>query len=154
MIDPWQLEHGMVLFYLRSTLNLVYQLDGKRVNPEDGPFELPEGEHDLRLKNATYWIDVRRKIEVKGGEQLTADVRTPELTTLVVQAFPANCKVYLRKAGGKWKYVDDTPARRRLAVGRYDLRVKLNPTGETKDQTIELIAGENPPVRVSFGRGR
>jgi hypothetical protein len=138
----------------KSSMNLVYYLDGKRIKSTDGPFELPEGEHELRLKNATYWIDVRRKFTIAGGETVTADLRTPELTTLVVQAFPANCKVFLRKAGGDWKYVDDTPARRRLAVGRYDLRVKLNPTGETKDQTVELVAGENPPVRVSFGRDR
>ena len=138
----------------RSTLNLVHYLDGKRIKSSDGPFELLEGEHELRLKNSTYWIDVRRKIRITGGETVVADVRTPELTTLVVLAVPSNCKVFLRKPGGEWKYVDDTPARRRLAVGSYELRVKLNPTGQTKDQSIELVAGENPAFRVSFGRDR
>jgi hypothetical protein len=74
------------------------------------------------------------------------------LTHLVVQAFPANCKIFLRRPGGKWKYLDDTPARTRIAVGRYEVRVKLNPTGEIRDREIELVAGDNPPVRVSFRR--
>jgi hypothetical protein len=73
------------------------------------------------------------------------------LTTLEVQAYPANCKVHLRRPGGKWKYLDDTPARKKIAVGRYEVRVTLNPTGESREQIIELTAGANPPVRVSFG---
>ena len=83
---------------------------------------------------------------------LEPDLAPPPLTTLVVKAFPANCKVYLRKPGGRWKYVDDTPTRRRIAVGRYEVRVTLNPTGESRERTVELVAGDNPPVRVSFGK--
>jgi len=134
-------------------VNLVYYVDGERLDGSLKELELPEGEHELRIKNAAYWIDERSKIAIVGGETVEAQLAPPQLTTLVVQAFPANCKVYLKRPGASsWTYVDDTPVRRKLAVGRYDLRVELNPTGETRDQQIELAAGENPPVRVSFGK--
>ena len=135
-----------------SPIKLVYYVDGERLSSATRTLELPEGEHEIRLKNETYWIDLRRKITVHGGQTLEPDLAPPPLTTLVVQAFPANCKVYLRKPGGRWKYVDDTPSRRRIAVGCYEVRVTLNPTGESRERTVELGAGANPPVRVSFGK--
>jgi predicted Ser/Thr protein kinase len=133
-----------------SAINLVYYVDGDRVDLADQPFELTAGEHDVRLKNERYWIDQRHRVTVVQNETLTPSLVPPALTDLVVQAFPANCKIFLRRPGGKWKYLDDTPMRTRIAVGRYEVRVKLNPTGETRDQAIELVAGDNPPVRVSF----
>jgi hypothetical protein len=113
---------------------------------------LAEGEHEIRLKNEHYWIDVRSRVAVVGGQTARPPADLPPLTTLVVQAFPANCKAYLRRPGGEWKYLDDTPLQRRLAAGDYELRIKLNPTGETREQALRLEAGNNPPVRVSFGR--
>lgn len=133
-------------------VRLVYYVDGERLAASTRNLDLPEGEHEIRIKNEAYWIDMRRTITIRGGQTLEPDLSPPPLTTLVVQAFPANCKVYLRKPGGRWKYVDDTPARRRIAVGRYEVRVTLNPTGESRERTVELVAGDNPPVRVSFGR--
>jgi serine/threonine-protein kinase len=141
-----------ILVMPSSRTNLVFYVDGERIGKDVEELELPEGRHKLRAKNDTLWIDVTQSFEVEGGERVAPELKLPPLTTLVVQAFPANCKVFLRRPGGSWKYVDDTPARRRIAVGRYDVRVKLNPTGETRDQTIDLGPGENPPVRVAFGR--
>ena len=93
---------------------------------------LPEGRHEVRLKNEHYWVDVRRTVVVVGGQQVEAGVAPPELSTLVVQAYPANCKVYLRRPGGRWKYMDETPTERRVATGRYEVQVELNPTGEPR----------------------
>jgi hypothetical protein len=137
-----------------TAVDVVVYVDGERLAKGVSEVELPEGRHTLRLKNETYWIDVTIPVEIAGGGSITPDLALPPLTTLVVQAFPANCKVFLRKPGGAWKHVDDTPARRRLAVGKYEVRVTLNPTGESRDQTIELRPGDNPPVRVAFGRDR
>ena len=105
------------------------------------------------VNNEAYWIDETRTLDIVGGETLTPDLNPPALSTLVVQAFPANCKIFLRRPGGEWKYVDDTPARRQLAAGTYDVRVTFNPTGESKDQTVKLSPGSNAPVRVSFSGG-
>jgi hypothetical protein len=135
----------------KSRTKLALYVDGRRVEKGLEELELPEGEHTLRAKNDTLWIDVSIPFVVARGERVTPELRLPPLTTLVVQAFPANCKVFVRRPGGNWKYVDDTPARRKIAVGRYEVRVKLNPTGQTRDQTVNLVPGENPPVRVAFG---
>jgi hypothetical protein len=139
-----------VLVLSESATRLVYSVDGRRVEP--GEIELPEGRHELRLTNDGYWIDVTIPFEVVGGERVVPELKIPALTTFAVQAFPANCKVHLRRPGGGWKYFDDTPVSRRIAVGRYDVRVTLNPTGESRERSIELEPGENPPVRVAFGR--
>jgi hypothetical protein len=127
-------------------------VDGDRLSKDAREIELPEGRHSIRLKNEAYWIDVTIPVEITGGERIAPELALPPLTTLVVQAFPANCKVLLRRPGGAWKYLDDTPARKRIAAGRYEVRVTLNPTGESRDQTVELRPGDNPPVRVAFGR--
>jgi serine/threonine-protein kinase len=131
---------------------VVFRIDGRRLESGAEEVALPEGRHTLRATNDTYWIDVQVPVEVQGGQTVSPQLPLPALTTLVVQAFPANCKVFLRRPGGKWKYVDDTPVSRRIAVGRYEVRVQLNPTGETREQTVDLVPGENPPIRVAFGR--
>jgi len=136
-----------------TNVSLVYYVDGNRLSRGAREIDLPEGRHKIRFKNDTYWIDETRTVDIVGGRTATPDLNPPSLSTLVVQAFPANCKIFLRKPGGRWKYVDDTPARRRLAVGTYEVRVTFNPTGESKDQTVKLAPGDNAPVRVSFSGG-
>jgi hypothetical protein len=135
-----------------TATRVVFRIDGRRLDAGAREITLPEGRHTLRATNDTYWIDVQVPVEITGGETVAPSLSLPPLTTLVVQAFPANCKVFLRRPGGSWKYIDDTPVNRRIAVGRYEVRVRLNPTGETREQTIDLAPGENPPVRVAFGR--
>ncbi len=112
--------------------------------------ELEEGEHSLRVRNDYHWIDSTRKLTIAAGETTAPDVN-PRLGTLAVQAFPSNCKVFLRKPGGKWRFLDETPAERRVAVGRYEVKIELNPTGESRVTTVDLQEGENPPIRVAFG---
>jgi hypothetical protein len=136
-----------------TRVSLVYYVDGQRLKRDVRELDLVEGQHKIRFKNDAYWIDETRKIEIVGGQTLTPDLNPPSLSTLVVQAFPANCKIFLRKPGGSWKYVDDTPARRQLASGTYEVRVTFNVTGESKDQTVKLVSGDNAPIRVSFSGG-
>jgi hypothetical protein len=134
-----------------TPVKVVVYVDGKRLPADTPELELTEGTHTLRAKNEGYWIDVTRKFEVVGGEETTPALDLPALTTIVVQAFPANCKVFLRRPGGSWRFLDDTPVRSRVSIGPYEVRVKLNPTGETNDQRVDLGPGENPPIRVAFG---
>jgi serine/threonine protein kinase len=136
-----------------TNVSLVYYVDGNRLKQGARELDLPEGRHKIRFKNDTYWIDETRAVDIVGGRTLTPDLKPPPLSTLVVQAFPANCKIFLRKPGSRWKYVDDTPATRRLAAGTYEVRVTFNPTGENKDQTVKLAPGDNAPIRVSFSGG-
>jgi hypothetical protein len=146
-----EMPKGLLVLSETAT-EVVYHVDGRRIDPGQAEIELPEGRHEIRLTNETYWIDVTIPVDVVGEKRIVPELKVPVLTTLVVQAFPANCKVYLRRPGGSWKYLDDTPLRRRIAVGRYDVRVKLNPTGEIREKAIELGPADNPPVRVAFGR--
>ena len=136
-----------------TNVSLVYYVDGNRLSRGAREIELPEGRHKIRFKNDTYWIDETRSVDIVDGRTVTPDLNPPPLSTLVVQAFPANCKIFLRKPGGRWKYVDDTPARRQLAAGTYDVRVTFNPTGQSKEQTVKLAPGDNAPIRVSFSGG-
>ena len=101
---------------------------------------------------ASHFIDDRRTVQVVGGETVSVGLGEVELATLVVQAFPSNCKVFVRRPGGRWRYIDETPANRRVAAGPYEVKVELNPTGETVVRQIELMSGGNAPVRVSFGK--
>ena len=76
----------------------------------------------------------------------------PTLAHLVVQTFPPNCKVALKRSGSAWRPLGETPLRYDLAAGRYLLRVESPISGETREQDISLAPGMNAPVRVSFGR--
>jgi hypothetical protein len=125
-------------------------VDGKRLRAPAREIELDEGTHDIRLRNDDQWIDVHESVAVVGGQSARSEISAPALATLAVQAFPANCQVYLRRPGGEWKYLDDTPMAQRVAAGRYEVRVESIPTGEKRQRQIDLVAGENPPVRVSF----
>jgi hypothetical protein len=134
-------------------LQLVYYVNGKRQKASTRELDLDEGEYELRYKNEYHWIDERIKLRIEGGGTVRPPI-DPRFATLAVQAFPSNCKVYLRRPGGSWRYLDETPAERRVATGRYEVKVQLNPTGETRISKVELEEGANPPVRVAFGGSR
>ena len=135
-----------------SSLELEWSVDGERLRPGTRRLELEQGEHRVRMKNDFHWIDATTTVRISGGETLRVPLAPPELATLRVQAFPANCNVSLRRPGGRWREVDETPFERRIAPGRYEVRVELKPTGERREQVVELDPGQNPPVRVSFAR--
>lgn len=132
---------------------LVWYVDGERVGNGPSELQLEQGSHRVRAVNASFWIDVSATVDVPADGRATADVDVPGLADLAVQAFPPNCKVYLRKPGApRWTYVDDTPARLRIAAGRYEVRVELKTSGETRDSAVDLEPGRNAPLRVSFAR--
>jgi hypothetical protein len=139
------------LVFPDTPVKLNYFVDGERVDPSSGPLELLEGSHRVRVTNDRYWIDVTDHIEIEAGSRVEAAVPLPGLTDLVVFAYPPNAKVELRRPGGRWEYIDDVPVRRRIAAGRYEIRVTLRTNGESKTREVVLGAGTNPEVRVSFG---
>jgi serine/threonine protein kinase len=143
---------GKLAFKTNPEIQLVFYVDGDRLGTKAQTLELAEGQHEVRFKNEYHFIDERRTVRIPAGETVTAELGARSLATLVVQAFPSNCKVFLRRPGGGWRYVDETPAQRRVAVGRYEVKVELNPTGETIVKEVDLVAGGNPPLRVSFGK--
>ena len=142
---------GRLVLREHPEIQLIFYVDGKRMGSGGREIELQEGEHQVRFKNEYHFIDERRTVRVAGGQTVTAELGAQSLATLVVQAFPSNCKVYLRTPGGSWRYMDETPAQRRVATGRYEVKVELIPTAETTVRQVDLVAGGNPPVRVAFG---
>jgi hypothetical protein len=82
----------------------------------------------------------------------TPALAVPPIARLVVQTFPPNCAVALKRGGSAWRPVGETPLRYELAAGRYALRVESPDSGESKEQEIDLAPGANAPVRISFGR--
>jgi hypothetical protein len=144
------IPRGRVILPRHKGVELVYYVDGKRLRSTPDDLELEEGEHEIRIKNEYHWIDDRKTVRVVGGETVEADFGRLAFADLAVQAFPSNCKVYLRRPGGRWRYMDETPASRRVATGRFQVKVELKPTGETNVRDIELREGDNPPVRFSF----
>jgi hypothetical protein len=100
------------------------------------------------------FLDVRAEVEIRGGETTAASLRMPGMAELTVQAFPGNCKVYLRREGGEWRFLDDAPVTREIAAGRYRVKVEYEPTGESKEQDVELVAGAGSrPLRFGFEKG-
>ena len=134
-----------------GAIRLTYFVNGERLDRSQRKLELPEGSHKIRAINGNYFIDVTRTIEVVADQEVAADIRLPELTTLVVFAYPPNAKVDLRRPGGKWIFLDDVPVRHRVATGKYEVRVTFKPTGEVRTRQVELVPGDNPELRVSFG---
>ncbi len=133
---------------------VTFFVDGRRVERGGGEVELPEGKHQVRAVDEERWIDVRVDAEVGGGETSTPRLEIPRMAVLTVQAFPGNCKVYLKREGGDWRFLDDAPVKRELAVGHYRVKVEYEPTGESKEQDVDLAAGpNNPPLRFGFERG-
>jgi len=129
---------------------VVFYVDGERKEGAGAGLELTAGRHAVRAVNEKYWIDVTTDVDVKAGESVTPEMPLPALGTLTVQAFPSNCKVYLRRSGGRWSLIDTTPLEKKLAAGAYELRVEFVPTGETREQSVTIAPGKQEPLRFSF----
>jgi hypothetical protein len=129
-------------------------VNGDPVEASKDGIELTAGEHVVRAVSRKHWIDITTRVEVPPDGDVTATLRIPPLAWLTVQAFPANCKVYLRRPRGRWAYVDTIPVRTKIAAGRYEVRVEFVPTGETQERAVELRSGVEEPIRFSFARNR
>jgi hypothetical protein len=142
------------LLFPEAREGVVFFVDGKQTARKKDGIELPEGSHEIRARSEEHWIDVKARFDVRGGEQVRPELAIPPLSTLVIQAFPPNCRAYLKRPGEDWQYLDDTPVERRVAAGRYSVRVEFTPTGESREQEVRLSAGSNPPLRFAFPRPR
>jgi hypothetical protein len=133
---------------------VAFFIDGKPAARTIGGVEIPAGSHEVRATNDDRFVDVTTTLEVPEGGTVTPQLAVPALARLVVQTFPPNCRVALKRAGAAWRQAGETPLRYELAAGRYALKIEDPVSGESREQEIKLAPGVNPPVRVSFGRGR
>ena len=131
---------------------VAFSIDGKSVKRTSDGFELPAGSHEIRATNEDRFVDVTTTLTVPAGETAAAQLAIPALAQLVVQTFPPNCRVALKRTGSGWRPIGETPLRYELAAGRYALRVEAPVSGESRERDIALAPGANAPVRISFGR--
>lgn len=127
-------------------------IDGKTADRRSGGIELPAGQHDFRATNDDRFVDVMVTIDVPAGGTVTPQLSIPPLARLVVQTFPPNCRVAMKRSGGAWRPLGESPLRHDLVAGRYSLRVESPASGEFREQDVTLVPGTNAPFRVSFGR--
>jgi hypothetical protein len=132
-------------------VQIVYFLDDRRLGSGPREIELEAGEHELRIRKDLHLIDVRRSVRVAEGVTTPFEPELPEITSLVVQAFPSVARVFLRKPGGTWSFLDETPIERKLAVGRYEVKVDFADGSPSAVRTVRLAPGANPPLRFAPG---
>ena len=144
---------GRLTFPARMVEGTV-TVDGQRIQPTQAGIELPMGPHEVRITNDDRFLEIASTVDVPAGGTASPQIVAPRLAGLTVQTFPPNCRVSLKRAGSGWRSVGETPLRYDLAAGRYTLRVEAPVSGESREQEIDLQAGRNAPVRVSFGRSR
>ena len=135
-----------------TRLPTQFFVDGKLVERRPEGLEVPAGSHELRATNEERFVDVAFTLDVPAGGSTTPVIVIPALASLVVQTFPPNCRVSLKRPGAAWRQVGEAPLRHEVAAGRYVLRVESSVSGESREQDINLAPGTNAPVRVSFGR--
>jgi serine/threonine-protein kinase len=127
-------------------------VDGRLTERSDSGTELPAGRHEVRASNEDRFVDITVTLDVPAGGTVTAAFPIPALARLVVQTFPPNCRVAIKRARSAFRPVGETPLRYELAAGSYVLRVESPVSGESREQEISLSPGSNAPVRISFGR--
>jgi len=131
---------------------LDFFVDGKPVTRTTAGLELPAGTHEVRATNDAHFVELTARVDVPEGGAATPAFAVPSLAQLVVQTFPPNCKVSLKRDGAPWRPLGETPLRALVAAGPYALRVEAPASGESQEREIRLAPGTNAPVRVSFGR--
>jgi hypothetical protein len=128
-----------------------WSVDGEPVRGRT--VRLPEGGHEVRAVSEPLLLDRTLRVEVRAGETARAALDRRK-AKLVVQAFPANCRVALRRGPkAPWRDVDDTPLTMEVAPGPLHVRVTHVPTGQTQEREVDLRPGANAPVRFAFGQG-
>jgi hypothetical protein len=140
------------LRFPQARIPLVYTIDGAAVARGARSVEVPAGRHTVRATNAERFVDVEAAVDVPESGEATAGVALPALGRIVVQTFPPNCRVALRREGSDWRDAGESPLRYELAAGRYAVKVESPIDGQTREQELHVRSGANPPVRISFGR--
>ncbi|HZN54254.1 MAG TPA: serine/threonine-protein kinase [Candidatus Polarisedimenticolaceae bacterium] len=132
---------------------VAYFVDGKPVSRAGGTVTLTAGTHEVRAVDESRFIDIVSRVDVPAEGSASPSFEIPRMARLVVQTFPPDCTVALRRGAGPWRAIGETPLRHELAAGGYAMRIEA-PSGETREASVELRPGLNPPVRVSFGRSQ
>jgi serine/threonine-protein kinase len=140
------------LLFPQTRVPTSFFVDGERVSRTSDGIELPAGPHEIRATNEERFVDVAVTVDVPAGGNATPAFVIPPLARLVVQTFPPNCRVTLKRPGSAWRQLGETPLRYELVAGRYVLRVESPVSGESREQDVNLVPGANAPIRVSFGR--
>lgn len=135
-----------------AVARLHVTVDGQPTRAGNAPMEIPAGRHAVRAVDDERFLDVAADVDVPEGGTVEAPLAVPAMARLVVQTFPPNCRVELRRSGAAWRAIGEAPLRRDVAPGRYDVRVAPPEGGEPHEESVSVRAGDNPPVRISFGR--
>jgi serine/threonine-protein kinase len=142
---------GRILFPA-TRVPVVFTVDGQPADRTQEGLELAAGPHDIRATNEARFVDVTARLDVPAGETVTPQLSIPALGRLVVQTFPPNCRVALKRPGSDWRPLGEAPLQYELAAGRYALRVETPTSDDSREQEITVTPGTNAPVRISFGR--
>jgi tRNA A-37 threonylcarbamoyl transferase component Bud32 len=140
------------LVFPATRVPVVFTVDGQPAERNQDGLELSAGPHDIRATNEARFVDVTARLDVPAGETVTPQLSIPALGRLVVQTFPPNCRVALKRPGSDWRPLGEAPLQYELAAGRYALRVEAPTSDESREQEITVTPGSNAPVRISFGR--
>ena len=135
-----------------SRLPLRYFVDGKEVSRATGGLSVPVGIHEVRAVDEGRFLDVTTTVQVEAGLTATAALAIAPMAKLVVQTYPPEARVSLKRGASPWRAVGETPLRCEVAAGRYTMKIEFSGSGGTAERDVELRAGANPPVRVSVGR--
>jgi hypothetical protein len=130
-----------------------FLVNGRRVQRREGGVEVPAGRNSVRAVSEEHWVDTSETVDVPAGGTVKAPLDIPPMAELLIQTFPPNCKVYLRRGGEPWRFLDDTPIRREIAPGRYRVRVEFPASGGRKETEVVLRSGANPPLRLALDGG-
>jgi len=136
-----------------TRLPVRFLLDGKPVERNASGLEVPAGSHEVQAINEEHFVEVSSTVDVPQGGSASPSFTVPGLAALVVQTFPPNAEVSLKKGSAAWRTIGETPLRIEVGAGRYAVRVRSPLSDEIREQDVDLRAGLNPPVRVAFGRG-
>ena len=115
----------------------VFFIDGKPAQRTGSGIDVPAGQHEIRATNDDRFVDVTVTLDVPPGGTATPQFALPALARLVVQTFPPNCRVAIKRAGSAWRPVGETPLRYELAAGRYALRIESPVSGQSREQDIQ-----------------
>jgi len=135
-----------------TRLPLRYFVDGKAVSRPSEGLSLPVGPHEVRATDEGRFLDLATTVHVEEGLTATASFALAPMAKLVVQTYPPNARVSLKRAASEWRSVGETPLSCEVVAGRYAMKIEAPGSGETMEREVELRSGANRPVRVSFGR--
>jgi hypothetical protein len=123
----------------------TFLVDGSPATRDGRGMEITAGTHEVTAISEDHFIEVRANVDVPEGGVVTAALPVPALGRLVVQTFPPECRVSLKRDGAAWRPVGDTPLRRRWprAVTRSGWRPRE--AGARANKRSRFVQGSTHP---------